>query len=129
MDKAICWEMLTPAGSGGAAPEGVLGMRVCVAANFVGIQTLVSSNERPVWAVDAYPSQADATQVAVALTRAFEEDYRGRLSVEPGEVILHDAERASMSNGGTIPPSLRARIFTSLHRRRQGFSGTPNTTT
>ena len=111
MDKAICWEMTS-------SSQGIEGFRLFVADRFLGVQTLTLANERPVWNISGFDSQADATEYALTLTKGYEQSYGATLAVEPGEIILHDAERGSLSHGGAIPPALRARIFTSLQRRR-----------
>jgi hypothetical protein len=111
MHKAICWELTT-------SDPGVTGFRILVAGSHVAMQTLVSGNEKPRWSVSTFATAQEATQQAVDMTQGIERHYSARLSVEPGEIIIHDSELSGMSPTRPIPPSLRARVYTSLHRRR-----------
>lgn len=107
--KAVCWELESPSAA-------IHGIRVILAGNFVGVQQLVGTNERPRWAFTAYDTATAATEAAVQVTQTYENNG-GKLAIAPGEVMVHPAELRALRNNGPIPPSLRARVFTSLLRR------------
>lgn len=109
-DRAVCWELQ-------ASTEAVQGLRVLLVGAFVGTQQITTENARPRWTFRQYGNVQEASEAAVAFTQAFERDYRGTLAVPPGEIMVHASEVAGLYSGGPIPPSLRARVFTSLQRR------------
>lgn len=111
MQRAICWELSN------AHNQTVAGLRIFVADRYVGTQDLSGANQRPIWNIEPLPNGASAAQRALAINDT-EVERGAKLLVEPGEIMLHEDEIAALGLGGTIPVALRARIFTSLSRRR-----------
>lgn len=109
-DRAVCWELQSNT-------EAVQGMRVLLVGAFVGTQQITTENARPRWSFYQYATAQAAAEAAVTATQNFERDFSGTLAVPPGEIMVHPAEVAGITSGGPIPPSLRARVFTSLQRR------------
>jgi hypothetical protein len=109
-DKAVCWELQS-------SSDSIHGLRVLLVGTFVGTQLLSSENERPRWSFREYATVTGAGEAAVEFTQNFERDHGGRLVIPPGEILVHPSEVANLHSHGPIPPSLRARVFTSLQRR------------
>lgn len=110
MTKAVCWELAS-------ANANMNGMRVLLAGQHVGTQTLTADNQRPRWKFLFYSTAGEASQAAIAATETFEREWSATLVIPPGEIALHPSEVQAMQTGNPISPSLRARIFTSLSRR------------
>jgi len=110
-ERAICWEMTCDR-------DGIQGARLLVAGRCFGLQVLSRANQRPIWAIEVLDSAPAAMERSLAVTSEWERLRGARLSVEPGEVILHDSELQTLLLARTIPSALRARVFTSLLRRR-----------
>lgn len=108
--KAVCWELTTQ-------HSAVNGLRIVLAGEFVGQQTMTSENQRPRWSFAQYGSVAEAADASVRITQAFESDWTATLIVPPGEVMMHPSEFDVIRAGKAIAPSMRARIYTSLMRR------------
>ena len=109
--RAVCWELSADHGE-------VIGLRVLLIREFIGMQLLVSNNQRPRWTFDAYPNAETAAKKAVAQTQDFEVKHGGTMAVPPGEIRYYHSELESLRTDSTaIPASLRTRIFTSLTRR------------
>ena len=115
--KALCWQLSTD-GRGG-----IIGHRIAVASRYVLMQEMPVGNERPRWHIEGCIDERVATERAISVTKYLEDTMGAKLIVEPTEVILHDAEVLALRDQGPIPPSLRARVFTSLQRKRQGADG------
>lgn len=114
--KAVCWELATN-------HSAINGMRVVLAGEFVGSQTMTPENQRPRWSFVQHGTIAEAAEAAVRITQAFENDWSATLVVPPGEVMMHPSEFDVIRAGKAIPPSLRARVYTSLMRRDPRLNG------
>lgn len=111
MRKAICWEMT-------ANSRGIEGFRVLVADRFVCTQYLEQGNERPRWTIEEAADQGAALARAQSVTDHLDLEYGAVLSVEPSEIVLHNSEVRALRPDGKIPPALRARAYTTYHRKR-----------
>ena len=113
MDKAICWEL-----SVGSNCAPASGYRFAVVGPYLLAQPLLRTNQRPVWTVTVLGDPQQAAERALLWTEYLEKEYGAALVVQPGEIIVHEAEKEVLAQG-RIQPALRARIFTSCSRRRE----------
>lgn len=115
--RAIVWEMaLYDSGT-------VNGVRLMVSGSTLAVQELRQTTQRPRWRVEHYDSVQDAIAMAQAYTQKAEEEHKATMTVNPVEVMVHPAEYDRLQPGVPIPPSLRARLFTALYRKkREGVS-------
>lgn len=112
--RALVWEMaLIDNGN-------VDGVRIMVSGTTLAVQELRKTTQRPRWRIERYDSVQDAIDMANAHTRNAAEDFNATMTVNPVEVMVHPSEYDRLLPGQPIPPSLRARLFTALHRKREG---------
>lgn len=105
---AVVWEITNTEGKG---------MRIMVAGRFLGYQTIGGASQRPMWTIERHAAASLAAARAVTITEQQEREG-GSLLCDPLEVVVHEPEAAALGTHAVIPPPLRARIYTALHRRR-----------
>lgn len=104
---AIIWELTTPTGDH---------HRILIAGNHILTQTTTPTNQRPRWDINHHPGNTQ--QHAINITHFIETEYNATLTVPPTTLTLHPTELRTLNNptNTTIPPALRARAYTAIHR-------------
>ena len=111
--SVIVWEMAVHNNAN------ILGVRVFVTGTKAGSQILPVGNERPRWEIRTFTTADDAKAFAISRMQEWERNGTVTITVQPGEVGIHESEYNRLIEGSPIHPALRGRLFTHLMRHRR----------